>query len=102
LSRQEQSWAQPVVTQAAGLAAVILEEAWAMDELGKNRSLHADAKSRPGGLSRDDKQKRDEQRREHLDDALDVALEETFPGSDPVSIVQPPANVHEKNELQRR
>jgi hypothetical protein len=73
-----------------------------MDESGKNRLLHADTKSRHARLSRDDKQKRDEPRRERLDDALDVGLEETFPGSDPVSVVQPPANVHEKNELQGR
>jgi hypothetical protein len=37
--------------------------------------------------SKGDKAHADEKRR--LDDALDEGLEETFPGSDPVSVTQP-------------
>jgi hypothetical protein len=32
-----------------------------------------------------------------LDDKLEQGLEESFPGSDPVSITQPPASQHDKN-----
>ncbi len=31
-----------------------------------------------------------------LDEKLDEALEETFPGSDPISITQPPQSPYEK------
>jgi hypothetical protein len=39
---------------------------------------------------------RAEKRKKSLDDKLDEGLEETFPGSDPVSITQPPPNAHDK------
>jgi hypothetical protein len=39
---------------------------------------------------------RAEKRKRSLDDKLDEGLEETFPGSDPVSITQPPPNAHDK------
>ena len=38
--------------------------------------------------SKDDAKERAEKRR--LDDALEEGLEETFPGSDPVNVIQPP------------
>jgi len=31
-----------------------------------------------------------------LDEALDLGLEETFPGSDPVSVTQPPPSVYDR------
>ena len=34
--------------------------------------------------------------RRNLDDALDEALQDTFPGSDPVSVVQPPPSKYDK------
>jgi len=34
--------------------------------------------------------------KEWLDEKLDEALEETFPGSDPISIAQPPQSPYEK------
>jgi hypothetical protein len=40
--------------------------------------------------------------KEKLDDALDKALEESFPGSDPVSVAQPAASVHDKHDKQER
>jgi hypothetical protein len=49
-----------------------------------------------------DSAKRDETRKDKLDDALDKALEESFPGSDPVSVAQPPASVYDKHERQKR
>ncbi len=42
---------------------------------------------RPGHKSRAD---------EGRDRALDKALEETFPGSDPVNVTQPPKSKHER------
>jgi hypothetical protein len=42
---------------------------------------------------------RAEKRKKSLDDKLDQGLEETFPGSDPVSITQPPPNAHDKRAL---
>jgi hypothetical protein len=37
--------------------------------------------------------------KEILDDKLDVALEESFPGSDPISIIQPPQSPYEKSKF---
>jgi hypothetical protein len=44
----------------------------------------------------------DERKNERLDDALERGLEDTFPGSDPVSVVQPPPSARDKHEVQRR
>ena len=38
----------------------------------------------------------DATQKKKLDDALEVGLEETFPGSDPVSVTQPPHSSHDK------
>ena len=37
-------------------------------------------------------------RKKSLDGKLEQGLEETFPGSDPVSITQPPHNARDKRE----
>jgi hypothetical protein len=37
--------------------------------------------------------------KEVLDDKLDIALEESFPGSDPISIIQPPQSPYEKTKF---
>jgi hypothetical protein len=54
--------------------------------------------STPDDRHRNEEEKaaRAEKRRKSLDDRLDQGLEETFPGSDPVSITQPPRNAHDK------
>jgi len=39
-----------------------------------------------------------EKRKEALDDTLERGLEDTFPGSDPVSITQPPPSARDKDE----
>jgi hypothetical protein len=46
----------------------------------------------------DDKRRReqDASRKKKLDDALDLGLEDTFPGSDPVSVTQPPSSPYDK------
>lgn len=38
----------------------------------------------------------DAERRKHLDRALEDGLENTFPGSDPVSVTQPAPSVRDK------
>jgi hypothetical protein len=64
-----------------------------MDRDGKHR----------GGKHRGGKQRKDgERQNEKLDDALERGLEETFPASDPVSVVQPPPSSRDKNEVRKR
>ena len=70
-----------------------------MDEWNRNRSLEPDG----SGFARRDGKRRDEdQRKGRLDEALERGLEDTFPGSDPVSVTQPPSSIHDKNEAQKR
>jgi hypothetical protein len=71
-----------------------------MDEWNKSRALQPDH----AGFERDAKERkrrREDAEREKLDDALDRGLEDTFPGSDPVSVTQPPHGVREKHETRR-
>ena len=70
-----------------------------MDEYNKNRSLQPDAADfERDQTDGDGKRRRDEdaKQKQKLDDKLDKALEESFPGSDPVSVTQPPQSVHDK------
>jgi hypothetical protein len=57
-----------------------------------------DAGKHRSGKQRDD----GERHNERLDDALERGLEETFPASDPVSVVQPPPSARDKHEVQNR
>ncbi len=43
-----------------------------------------------------------ERQNEKLDDALERGLEESFPASDPVSVVQPPPSSRDKKEARKR
>ncbi|MGE5366797.1 MAG: hypothetical protein ACM3PO_05940 [Betaproteobacteria bacterium] len=55
------------------------------------------------GKHRSGKQRENAERlNEKLDDALERGLEETFPASDPVSVVQPPPSARDKHEVQKR
>jgi hypothetical protein len=73
-----------------------------MDEWGKNRPMRPDAGvARRGTRDRDGKRSDPGQRRDRLDDALERGLEDTFPGSDPVSVIQPPSSIYDKNEAKR-
>lgn len=38
-------------------------------------------------------------RKKSLDDALEAGLEDTFPGSDPVAVTQPPHSARDKSDL---
>ena len=37
-----------------------------------------------------------------LEEALELGLEDTFPASDPVSVVQPPPSARDKTQARRR
>jgi hypothetical protein len=41
----------------------------------------------------------EKEKKERLDKALDEGLEETFPGSDPVNVVQPAHSPKDKDEI---
>jgi hypothetical protein len=49
----------------------------------------------------DDGGKADAEEKRRLDDALEEGLEETFPGSDPVNVTQPPPS-KEDHHVKRR
>jgi hypothetical protein len=57
--------------------------------------------TRPPARSSDVKKPGKEPRDEALEDALDEGLEETFPGSDPVNVIQP-APSKEDGRLKRK
>jgi hypothetical protein len=60
-------------------------------------------RTKDAGKHRSGKQRDDgERQNERLDDALERGLEETFPASDPVSVVQPPPSARDKHEVQNR
>ncbi|HUC50551.1 MAG TPA: hypothetical protein VMA30_14305 [Xanthobacteraceae bacterium] len=45
---------------------------------------------------REERQAREARIQAELDEALELGLEETFPGSDPISVVQPPPTIYDK------
>jgi hypothetical protein len=68
-----------------------------MDDWNRSRPLKADY----ARLERDDedragKRDRESQRKKAFDDSLERGLEESFPGSDPVAVTQPPRSPHDK------
>jgi hypothetical protein len=44
----------------------------------------------------DERNEREKKRQEALNDALDLGLQDTFPGSDPVAVTQPPPSKRDK------
>ncbi len=52
-----------------------------------------------GGKDGKDRQHKADRTREKLDEALERGLEESFPGSDPVAVTQPPSSPRDKNEI---
>jgi len=78
-----------------------------MYESNKSGSLqpdHADRERDDKGRqdTSNDKREQAAKRQEKLDDALDRALEDSFPASDPISVAQPPQSVYDKHERQKR
>jgi hypothetical protein len=65
---------------------------------GKHRGDKQRGDKRRGGKQRESPERQNEK----LDDALERGLEDTFPASDPVSVVQPPPSAHDKHEVRNR
>ncbi len=57
---------------------------------GDHRELDDDWEER-------ERQRTEAERRKTLDAALDAGLEDTFPGSDPVAVTQPPPSARDKH-----
>jgi hypothetical protein len=57
---------------------------------------------RPGGGRGGKDRRRDDRKDDKLDEALERGLEDTFPASDPVSVVQPPPSPRDKHEAHNR
>jgi hypothetical protein len=67
--------------------------------MDRYRSFRFDADEFDDDLVGDDCKRRREldlDRKKRLDEALDLGLEETFPGSDPVSVTQPPHSPYDR------
>ncbi len=74
-----------------------------MDQWNRKRFLHADsAQSGRHAKDSDAKREREARQRKKLDEALELGLEETFPGSDPVAVTQPPHSARDKREASGR
>ena len=46
----------------------------------------------------EERKEREKKRKEALDDALDRGLQDSFPGSDPVAVTQPPPSKRDKHK----
>jgi hypothetical protein len=67
------------------------------EDVKRKPKLHPDISDDPD----DGRAKRgegDEERKKALDAKLERGLEETFPGSDPVAITQPPSHARDKHK----
>jgi hypothetical protein len=71
-----------------------------MDEWNRNGWLQGDHdEAERAAMKRPDaRRRRAEKRRQAIDDMLDQALEDTFPGSDPVAATQPPHSIHDRHK----
>jgi hypothetical protein len=71
-----------------------------MDEWNRNRPRQPDypGVERDAAEQADKGRARAERNKEALDDALDRGLEDTFPGSDPVAVTQPPHSARDKRK----
>ena len=75
-----------------------------MDHRNNNASLRTDDSDDEGDQKSRELRRREQEakRRSKLDDALERGLEDTFPGSDPVSVTQPPPSARDKKEAKKR
>jgi hypothetical protein len=46
----------------------------------------------------EERKERQAKRKKAMDDALDRGLQDSFPGSDPVAVTQPPPSARDKNK----
>jgi hypothetical protein len=68
-----------------------------MEDVTRKSAPHPTT-SRDARGAEEGKTARAEKHKKSLDDKLEQGLEETFPGSDPVSITQPPPTARDKRE----
>ncbi len=74
-----------------------------MEGWEKNRPLGPGDAPQETRLSRLEREReREEKHKEALEDKLERGLEETFPASDPVAIVQPPHSVYDRGWRRKR
>jgi hypothetical protein len=67
-----------------------------MDHYRHRASLtHDDDFEDEAGIRR--RREQDASHKKKLEDALELGLEDTFPGSDPVSVTQPPPSPYDKS-----
>jgi hypothetical protein len=71
-----------------------------MGASNKKRKPHS-GPAREAGDRRGKRRRRNAPYNERLDDALERGLEDTFPASDPVSVIQPSPTVQDKYETQK-
>jgi hypothetical protein len=69
-----------------------------MDERNKTRSQPDHADFDRGTKQTDKSRERKDKRKAALDESLDRGLEDTFPGSDPVAVTQPPPSARDKHK----
>jgi hypothetical protein len=55
-------------------------------------------RSADNGRHSEERKHRQAERQKLLDDALECGLEDSFPGSDPVAVTQPPPSARDKNK----
>jgi hypothetical protein len=69
-----------------------------MDQSSRDRPVPVDhvGPARDAAERERRRRERARKRKEALDDRLDLGLEDTFPGSDPVAVTQPAASAHDK------
>jgi len=67
-----------------------------MDEWNRTRSLPPERSAFDRDAKVSKRREREEKRKQALDEELDRGLEDTFPGSDPVAITQPPHSARDK------
>ena len=68
-----------------------------MDEWNKNQSPQpSPADVSPEADDSAKRRERDAKRKQKLDEQLEKGLEDTFPGSDPVAVTQPPHSSYDR------
>jgi hypothetical protein len=63
------------------------------------RSEEAAMAQKSAKQTKQEKPVRQDNNKKHLDDELNKALKDTFPGSDPVSVIQPAPSHYDKDEI---
>jgi hypothetical protein len=64
---------------------------------GAARTSGADQSGSEDDWEERERQRAEAERKKTLDEALDTGLEDTFPGSDPVAVTQPPPSARDKH-----